>query len=219
MKYENKVAITVGFRTKIAIVLFYNSHPMAIREYFVLGAVGILSVFSLAIWLEKMMKIILGNYLLTALCLALSPTITVLTGRVTVQAPDVQQSIWFLFTNTTIIILVVYLLMLILIFVRSRIHIGMNLSGPAKIAMLILAIPMTILSIILTLEIAVLWLQAFDMIALKVLASSMPVAMVYKQFVMYTPVIIAIHAVITVLMLSNISFLPKKWWWFVGVEE
>ncbi len=156
-----------------------------------------------------MMKIILGNYLLTALCLALAPTITVLTGRVSTQAPDVQNSLWFLFTNTTIVILVVYLLMLILIFVKSRIHIGLNLWGPAKILMLILAIPMTIISIMLTLEIAVLWINVFDMSALEVLASSMPVSMVYKQFVMYTPVIISIHAFITVLMLSDIS-LPKR---------
>lgn len=183
---------------------------MATREYFVLGSIGILCVFSLAIGLEKMMKIILWNYLLTALCLALTPTISVLTGRVTIQAPDVQQSIWFLFTNTTIIILVVYLLMLILIFVKSRIHIGMNLSGPAKVAMLVLAIPMTIVSIMITLEIAVLWIKAFDMVALQVLASSMPVSSFYKQFVMYTPVIISIHAFITVLMLSDISLLPKK---------
>lgn len=183
---------------------------MATREYFVLGSIGILCVFSLAIGLEKMMKIILWNYLLTALCLALTPTISVLTGRVTIQAPDVQQSIWFLFTNTTIIILVVYLIMLILIFVKSRIHIGMNLSGPAKVAMLVLAIPMTIVSIMITLEIAVLWLKAFDMVALQVLASSMPVSLFYKQFVIYTPVIISVHAFITVLMLSDISLMPKK---------
>ena len=157
-----------------------------------------------------MMKIILWNYLLTALCLALTPTISVLTGRVTIQAPDVQQSIWFLFTNTTIIILVVYLIMLILIFVKSRIHIGMNLSWPAKVAMLVLAIPMTIVSIMITLEIAVLWLKAFDMVALQVLASSMPVSLFYKQFVIYTPVIISVHAFITVLMLSDISLMPKK---------
>jgi hypothetical protein len=48
---------------------------MAVREYFIVGALGILCVFSLAIGIEKMMKIILSNYMLSVLCLTLSPTL------------------------------------------------------------------------------------------------------------------------------------------------
>jgi hypothetical protein len=76
--------------------------------------------------------------------------------------------------------------------------------------MTILCIPMTVLSIALTLEIAVLWLQAFDLVALQKLASSMPVSPIYQQFVAYTPIIICIHALLAVLMLADINRIPKR---------
>lgn len=183
---------------------------MELREYFVLWAIGILCVFSLAIGIEKMMKIILGNYLLTALCLTLSPAIDAVMGRVGTQSPDISASIWAVFTNKTIIVLVVYLLLFLLIFAKSRIYIWFNLSGLKKVLMTILCIPMTVVSIALTLEIAVLGLQAFDVIALEKLASSMPVASIYQQFVAHTPLIICVHTLIAVFMLADINRIPKR---------
>ena len=76
--------------------------------------------------------------------------------------------------------------------------------------MTILCIPMTVLSIALTLEIAVLGLQAFDILALQKLASSMPIAPLYQQFVSNTPIIICIHALIAILMLADVNRIPKK---------
>ena len=114
--------MTVVFRTKKAIFIFIELR-MALREYFILGAIGVLCVFSLAIGVEKMMKIILGNYMLIALCLAVGPTVDRATMWFSGQMPDVQQTVGFLFTNKTIITLVIYILMLILIFVKSRLHV------------------------------------------------------------------------------------------------
>lgn len=185
---------------------------MAIREYFVLWAIGILCVFSLAIGVEKMMKIMFGNYLLSILCLALWPTLDVIMWWSSVQMPDVQKSLHFLFTNKTITILVIYLLMLILIFVKSRLHVWFYLGGAQKIFVTILCIPMTIISILLTLEIAILGVQAFDVLALQSLASTMPISQIYKDFIINTPIIVAVHTFVTILMLSDLSALFKKKW-------
>lgn len=76
--------------------------------------------------------------------------------------------------------------------------------------MTIIAIPMTIVSIFLTLQIAVLGLQAFDLIALRALVDTLPLPPLYKTGIAHTPVIITLHALITVLMLSDISFKIKK---------
>ena len=75
-----------------------------------------------------MMKIILGNYLLTALCLTLSPAIDVLFARLGARSPDIMNTITPVFSNKTIVILVIYLLLFLLIFAKSRIYIGLNLS-------------------------------------------------------------------------------------------
>lgn len=183
---------------------------MAIREYFVLGAIGILCVFSLAIGVEKMMKIILGNYMLIALCLAMSPTIDRFTLWFGVQLPDAQPTVDLLFTNKTIVTLVVYILMLILIFVKSRLHVGFRLNPTTKILMTILCIPMTIISIILTLTVAVLGAQAFDPSALQALLATAPFYGFMREIVLHTPVIVFFHAVITVFMSSDLKLIPAK---------
>lgn len=182
---------------------------MAIREYFILWAIWILCVFSLAIGIEKMMKIILWNYLLTALCLTLAPTLWALMWWVTAVAPDVAQTIAPAFENKIIITLIVYLLMLLLLFLKSRISVHFHLSWIKKVFLTLICIPMTIVSIATTLQIAVLWLQAFDMAALQSMVSSLPIQDIYKQFISNTPIVICVHAFLTIIILSNINWTPK----------
>jgi hypothetical protein len=202
--------MTVVFRTKKAIFIFIEQ-IMALREYFILGAIGVLCVFSLAIGVEKMMKIILGNYMLIALCLAVGPTVDRATMWFSGQMPDIQQTVGFLFTNKTIITLVMYILMLILIFVKSRLHVGFHFTQSQRMLMTLLCIPMTIVSIIITLEIAVLGAKAFDPAALQTLLADVPVQGWLRWAALNTPVIVFFHALITILMSSDLKFnLPKK---------
>lgn len=182
---------------------------MAIREYFIVWSLWILCVFSLAIWIEKMMKIVLWNYLLTALCLTLAPSLWAFVWRLTLNAPDVAQTISPAFENKIIITLVVYLLMLLLFFLKSRISIHFHVGGLQKIFLTIVCIPLTIVSIATTLQIAVLWLQAFDMWALQTMVATLPIQDVYKNFISYTPIIICVHAIITIFVLSHINWIPK----------
>lgn len=185
---------------------------MAIREYFILWAVGILCVFSLAIWLEKMMRIVLGNYLLTSLCLTLIPAIDAAMVWLYGQAPDVWQTIQPLLTNKTLIVLVVYLLALLLLFLKSRLSIHFHVSGIKKVLLTILGIPLTIISIATTLQVAVLWTQVFNAQSLQALVATLPLQDIYKQFIIATPVIICIHAIITILLLSNFNRIPSFSW-------
>lgn len=184
---------------------------MAIREYFVIGAIGVLCVFSFAIWLEKMLRIILGNYLLTALCLSLSPTLDRLMWWTATQDSSIQSSLWFLFTNKTIVILVVYLLLLVLIFAKSRIRIDVQFGGFKKIFFFVLVIPLTILSVLFTLEIAILGINIFNTTALTQTALTMPIPSLYQNFLINTPVMISLHAFLTILLLSDMHFfLPRR---------
>jgi hypothetical protein len=73
----------------------------------------------------------------------------------------------------------------------------------------IICIPLTVISIATTLQIAVLGLQAFDMTALQGLVSTWPLDGVYKQFIVNTPIVICVHALFTIFILSNINWIPK----------
>jgi hypothetical protein len=182
---------------------------MAIREYFVLWAVGILAVFSLAIWLERMLKIVLGNYLLMVLCLTLPTALWSFLSWLNAAAPDIGQAIAPAFSNMTIIVLVVYLLLLLLLFSRGRVSIHFHHKWLWRFLLTMLCIPLTIISIATTLSVAVLGQSAFDVAALQILAAWLQVHEIYKILITQMPAIISIHVFVTVLVLSNISF-PTK---------
>lgn len=97
-------------------------------EYFIFGAIGILCVFSLAIGLERMVKVVIANYMLTGLCIALSGVLDWFVLRIDVVQPGTGSSLAFLQENKTTVILVVYLLLLLLIFLKSHIRVGMHAS-------------------------------------------------------------------------------------------
>jgi hypothetical protein len=182
---------------------------MAIREYFVLWAVGILAVFSLAIWLERMLKIVIGNYVLMVLCLTLPTALWSFLYWLNAVAPDIGQSIAPAFSNMTIIVLVVYLLLLLLLFSRGRVSIHFHHKWLWRFLLTLLCIPLTIISIATTLSVAVLGQNAFDVAALQLLAAWLQVQEIYKILITQMPAIISIHVFVTVLVLSNISF-PTK---------
>ncbi|MBP6086106.1 hypothetical protein KA478_02775 [Patescibacteria group bacterium] len=105
--------------------------------------------------------------------------------------------------------LVVYLVMLLLLFLKSRISINFHVSGLKRVFLTIIGIPLTVISIATTLQIAVLGVQAFDITALQVLVSSWPLDGTYKQFIVNTPIVICLHAFITIFILSTINWIPK----------
>lgn len=187
----------------------FHSIFMAIREYFILWALGVLCVFSLAIGVERMMKIILSNYILSMMALTLSSALGAFLWWLNIQAPDIASTIAPAFANKTIIVLVVYLLLLLLLFLKSRISIHFHVGWVQKMLLTILCIPMTITSIAITLQIAVLWLQTFDFAALQLLVNPLQIQDYYKVFILNTPIVICIHAIVTVLILSHINWTPK----------
>jgi hypothetical protein len=100
-------------------------------------------------------------------------------------------------------------LLLLLLFLKSRVSIHFHVWWLQKFLLTILCIPMTIVSISLTLQFAVLWLQAFDYNALQALVWPLPIQDIYKQFVLQTPVIVTIHALLTAILISHINRTPK----------
>ncbi|MEI7477573.1 MAG: hypothetical protein WCJ81_03500 [bacterium] len=164
----------------------------------------------MAIGLEKMLKIMLANYLLIPLCLGASPTIDLFLSWFGSAVPSAAASMDSLFTNKTIATLVIYLLLLVVLFLKSRIDLDIPANGLKKIGMTVLSIPMTVVSIIVTLQIAILGIQAFDITALQHIVSTRPVTSIYKDAIVYTPVIMMVHVLIMVIMMLDIKWLPVR---------
>lgn len=174
-------------------------------EYFILGAVGILCVFSLAIGLERMVKVVIGNYILTGLSLSLWPTIDRFVTWMDSMYPWTWANLSFLTDNKTTVILIIYLLLLLLIFLKSNVRVSMHASGMKRFLLTILFVPLTVVSIILSLELAIIGLDSFNMTQMTMLAQSFTANPVIFGFVQMTAVWFFVHTLSTILLISNIK--------------
>jgi hypothetical protein len=148
------------YQKKLFILL---SLPMTqnLITYILISIIGVLAVFSFAIGNEKMIKIILGNYILSSICLAASQSMILLVNYLN-TTPDItfmgmsSKTLSAFFTNgQTTIILVIYVILLVIIYKKSKINITIPLDEASKRMLQIVLTPMTVISIILTLQIAI----------------------------------------------------------------
>lgn len=174
-------------------------------EYFIFGAVGILCVFSLAIGLERMVKVVIGNYILTGLCLSLRTTIDWFVTWIDTMYPWTWASLSFLVDNKTTVILIVYLLLLLLIFLKSNVRVSMHASGVKRFLLTLLFVPLTVASIIFSLELSIIGLDSFDMTKMTMLAQSFTTNSIVFGFVQMTAVWFFVHTLTTILLISNIK--------------
>lgn len=94
-------------------------------QYFVLGMIGVLAIFSLAMGMERMMRMIVGNYILSMLCLAASSTIDlVLQNIVRLQlskkASNYVSMYNFLSQYKILIVIALYLFCMITLFTKWK---------------------------------------------------------------------------------------------------
>lgn len=174
-------------------------------EYFILWAVWILCVFSLAIGLERMVKVVIGNYILTGLCLSLRTTIDWFVTWIDTIYPWTGASLGFLSDNKTTVILIIYLLLLLLIFLKSNVRVSMHASGMKRFLLTILFVPLTVVSIILSLELSIIGLDSFNMTQMTLLAQSFTENPIIFSFVQMTAVRFFVHTLTTILLISNIK--------------
>jgi hypothetical protein len=136
-------------------------------HYFVLGLLGVLAIFSLAMGMERMMRMIVGNYVLSIFCLALSSTIDlILQNIVSLQLANKTNnyiSIYnFLSQYKVGIIIVLYLIAMITLFTRWKTNFNTDhLPFPRFVVMIILVL-MTTISILFTLAVIVWGIGVLD---------------------------------------------------------
>ncbi len=174
-------------------------------EYFIFGSIGILCVFSLAIGLERMIKVVIANYMLTGLCIALWGVIDWFVLWIDSLYPGTRESLLFLQENKTTVILAVYLLLLLLIFLKSHLRVSMHASWFKRFMLTILFVPLTVVSIIMTLEFAIIGTDAFNMTKMTMIAQGFSANPVVFAFIQMTPVWLFLHTLVTILLMSNIK--------------
>ncbi len=165
----------------------------------------ILVVFSVLIWKNQMIRIIIGNYILMIVALSFAGAVDMwLWWNNALATTTWSRNIWALLSDGRVTVtLIIYALLLLLIFKRSTIH----SSSPGFIDkwFILLLVPMTVISMALTLGVIFLGTQVFDPSAMARLASDISTDLTVQSFVQKVPLWIFIHWLLTVLLTTHIS--------------
>jgi len=145
-------------------ILYFPCSSMTenLITYGIVVLVGILAIFSFTIGIEKMIRIILGNYILSSICLAASQSIQLAVQYMN-KTPDLKfmgfgyaKVADFLSNGSMTIILILYVILLVIIYRTSKIKISLPSDEAIKKMLQLIFVPLTIISMILTLQIAIL---------------------------------------------------------------
>lgn len=172
---------------------------------------AILVILAFVIGNEKMIKVLLGNYILATLCLAANQSLDVLTQFLlttptlkilTFSYNDIAN---FIVGAKTSIVLILYLLLLFLMYQKSRIRITLPGDELLQKTFSLFLVPLTVISLILTLEIVILGMNSLNPSSLETLARGFTSNYYIINFIVLTPVWIFLHGLATVLITTEIK--------------
>lgn len=170
-----------------------------------------LVIFSVTIWLEKMIKIILWNYILSSICLAASQSINLLINYLN-SDPWLNffgiKNDWlanFLSNWQTTVIMIIYAALLWTIYKKSKISVNIPQDEILKKSLYLFFVPLTVISFILTIQIAIMWIGVFS-INDSIGIWDIIINNIYLQmFIKNTPLWILLHWIATILITSELK--------------
>jgi len=177
--------------------------------YWITIILGVLAIFSFMIGIEKMIKIILGNYILSSIALATSQTIQLgiqrmnnnpNTSTLGIQNTKIAS---FLANNSTAIIMILYISLLIIVYRTSKIRIRLPDDEAIKKMLQMIFVPITIISMALTLQIVFLGMEGITIDTVGKIATTVANNQYMFRFVNLTPVRILLHGLLTIFITSE----------------
>ncbi len=177
-------------------------------NYFLLGIIWVICIFAIAIWVDKMAKIIVGNYVLGIICMAINNVISLVINHInTIQINDPNASYsqlqTFLVTGKTGIILIFYLILLIILLTKTKIHVETSHMPLPKAWIMTIMVIMTVISILLTIAIAVRGIQIVDYSQVLNIAKSFVEYPLLYNVIQYIPLVLLVHGLVTLYLISE----------------
>ncbi|MFA7284764.1 MAG: hypothetical protein WC004_02995 [Candidatus Absconditabacterales bacterium] len=177
-------------------------------NYFLLGIVGVICIFAVAIGIDKMAKVVVGNYILGVICLAVNNVISLAINYINtmqINNPNASYSQLqtFLVTGKTGIILVFYLILLIILLTKTKIHVETSHMPLPKSGIMAVMVIMTVVSVLLTIAIAVRGIQIIDYAQVVNIAKYFLQYPLLYNLIQYIPLVLLIHGLATLYLISE----------------
>ncbi len=177
--------------------------------YGIITLIGILAIFSFMIGIDKMIRIILGNYILSSICLAASQSLKLASERMK-KNPDLEilsiandKIANFLDNGSMTIIMILYVILLVIVYRTSKIRITLPNDEALKKMLQLIFVPLAIISMVLTLQIVLLGMNGITINTVGKIATTVANNPYMFKFVSLTPVRILLHGLITIFITSE----------------
>lgn len=167
-----------------------------------------LAILSLILWFDRMIRIIMANYLIASILLGLGNFIDLVWNQWLMVDGQAQRRVeWLqnrigklLMAWKPTLLLTVYFILLIFIVNKAHIWVGKVRNEWLRRLLTIVFLPCTVISIFVSLALAIYGNQVFDIAQLQMLASYFSWnAMVYN-FIMLTPLRIILPGIATIIV-------------------
>lgn len=162
-----------------------------------------------------MIKIILWNYILSSICLATSQSIN-LWIKYLIANPEWKifwmSNDWFanfLSNWQTTIVMIIYWILLFVIYQKSKITVKIPDDEIIKKSLHLFFIPLTVISFILTLQIAIMWINILDPVWITFLGNALDQNEYFQMFIRNTPIWILLHWIATIIITSEMKIRIK----------
>ena len=162
------------------------------------------------VWLENIIKIILGNYILWFMCFAASlgiDNLLLYLSRVEEAAFLWLSASWwtnFLSNGHATIILLVYVLLLVFVYKKSTLSIRIPWEIAIQRTLYLVFVPLALVSIILTLYVLAWGVGIVSPSVLQELASNGGSMAIVAQILSLVPVWIFVHGLLTLLLSASL---------------
>ncbi len=185
-------------------------------EYAIIWLLTLLCIFAFLIGHEKMVKIVIGNYILSIISLWFSTSINILI-QWCLENPDasflaITSSKWQAFFEAWqfTLGLALYAWLLFILFTKVDLHIHIPRNELKKNIVMVSLIPLTVWSVIFGLEIVLLGSKVFHIPSLVLFASEVANNQVMYNFLILSPLWIMLHwlASLAITTQLEISYSP-----------
>ena len=167
-----------------------------------------LCIFAIVIGLEKMVKMVIANFVLLGLCLRLSFGIDYFFqtyNLIFTSGMQTAQEFYNVISGSKItIVLLFYLAMLILIFTKSRFSISVQSTQLNEIIMTLLFVPITMISTFLVITTIILGTSIVDINQISALANTLTSNTYLYKFIILTPLRIVLEGIVVLIVLFDI---------------
>ncbi len=172
----------------------------------IIAIAWMIAMLSLILWLERMIRIIMANYLIASILLWLWNFIELISNRLLIGQAErrvdwLQMWLWKLLVAwKPTLLLTVYFVLLLFIVTKSQIWLWKVKNDAMKFILTIVFLPCTIISILLSMALAIFGNQVMNMTDLQILANYVVGYPYAYNFIMLTPLWVILPWLVTILV-------------------